>query len=121
MAAKGVLRTLEGGLVGFNCPGCKYLHVLRIEPKDNQPCWGFNGNYDKPTFTPSVLVTCGHYVLGYGKGSGAYCQFGCDDPTDGNPACCSICHSYVTDGNIQFLNDSTHELAGQTVPLTAKG
>jgi hypothetical protein len=27
------------------------------------------------------------------------------------------CHSFVTDGKIEFLNDSTHKLAGQTVPL----
>lgn len=27
------------------------------------------------------------------------------------------CHSYVTDGQIQFLTDSKHGLAGQTVPL----
>jgi hypothetical protein len=27
------------------------------------------------------------------------------------------CHSYVRDGKIEFLNDSTHKLAGQTVPL----
>ena len=27
------------------------------------------------------------------------------------------CHSFVTDGRIQFLSDSTHVLAGQTVDL----
>ena len=31
------------------------------------------------------------------------------------------CHSFVTDGRIQFLTDSTHTLAGQTVPLPAWG
>jgi hypothetical protein len=28
-----------------------------------------------------------------------------------------VCHSFVTDGRIQFLEDCTHELAGQTVDL----
>jgi hypothetical protein len=28
-----------------------------------------------------------------------------------------VCHSFVTDGRIQFLSDCTHELAGQTVDL----
>lgn len=28
-----------------------------------------------------------------------------------------ICHSFVTDGKIRFLNDCTHDLAGQTVDL----
>ncbi len=30
-----------------------------------------------------------------------------------------VCHSFVTDGQIQFLGDCTHKLAGQTVPLSA--
>jgi hypothetical protein len=28
-----------------------------------------------------------------------------------------VCHSFVIDGRIQFLSDSTHVLAGQTVDL----
>jgi len=28
-----------------------------------------------------------------------------------------VCHSFVTDGNIQYLGDCTHELAGQTIEL----
>jgi hypothetical protein len=28
-----------------------------------------------------------------------------------------ICHSFVTDGKIQFLNDCTHSLKDQTVDL----
>lgn len=28
-----------------------------------------------------------------------------------------VCHSFVTDGRIQFLSDCTHSLAGQTVDL----
>jgi hypothetical protein len=27
------------------------------------------------------------------------------------------CHSFVTDGRIQFLGDCTHHPVGQTVPL----
>ena len=29
----------------------------------------------------------------------------------------TVCHSFVTAGRIQFLEDSTHALAGQTVDL----
>ena len=29
----------------------------------------------------------------------------------------SRCHSFVTDGEVHFLNDCHHELAGKTVPL----
>lgn len=51
--------------------------------------WGFNFSDDSPTFTPSILAKNHRYV----------------------------CHSYVTDGRIQFLGDCTHNLAGKTVDL----
>lgn len=63
--------------------------------------WSFNGNYERPTFQPSVLVT----------------YDGPDAGQDGAPP--AVCHSFVTDGQIQFLGDCTHALAGQTVPLVA--
>lgn len=47
-----------------------------------------------PTFRPSVLVNGGR-------------------PNKTMPTC----HSFVTDGMIKFLNDCTHDLAGQTVAL----
>ena len=43
-----------------------------------------------PTLTPSVLV----------KSSSL-----------------GVCHHFVRDGQIQYLSDCTHNLAGQTVPL----
>lgn len=57
--------------------------------------WNFNGSLELPTFTPSMLV-------------------------EGSPAG-SRCHSYVTNGRIQFLGDSTHKLSGQTVDLPPIG
>lgn len=118
---RGVLRIVEGGSVLFRCPGCGHAHAVRVEPDGNKPCWGFNGDYDRPTFTPSVLVQSGHHVPGYGRGPGPHCQFGCDDPADPHPGCCTQCHSFVTDGRIQFLGDCTHALAGQTVQLPDPG
>jgi len=103
MARIGVLRTLEGGRIGFHCPGCRKPHVVNVSPGG----WGFNGNYERPTFTPSVLVTYN------GPDAGA-------DRGDGDRAPPAVCHSFVTDGQIQFLGDCTHALAGQTVPLTAE-
>ena len=120
MARIGVLRSVDNGCVLFHCPGCDHAHAVRIVPDGNKPYWTFNGDHERPTFSPSVLVTWGHHVPGYGRGPGPHCQFGCDDPDDGNPACCGVCHSYVRDGQIQFLGDCTHALAGQTVPLTAR-
>ncbi|GAN52632.1 hypothetical protein ME121_6810 [Methylobacterium sp. ME121] len=121
MARIGVLRTANNGSVLFHCPGCDQPHAVRVVSDGSKPCWGFNGDHERPAFSPSVLVTWGHHVPGAGgRGTGPHCQYGCDDPEDGNPACCGVCHSFVTDGRIQFLGDCTHALAGQTVPLSAR-
>lgn len=32
---------------------------------------------------------------------------------------CHTCHSFVRDGQIEFLSDCTHALAGKTVSLPA--
>lgn len=78
----------------FHCPGCDVSHDISINP-ERQPHWSWNGDITKPTFTPSILV---HYT--YGEEQKEY-----------------VCHSYVTDGSIQYLSDCTHEYAGKTVPL----
>lgn len=77
--------------VQFVCPGCKFPHYLPVNGKKNSlgAGWNFNGDEYKPTLTPSIMSKGG---------------FG-------------VCHSYVTDGKIQFLSDSTHELSGKTVEL----
>ena len=96
----------------FWCPGCKMAHqvTVRDDPKSQGPKWGYNGNPDAPTFTPSILVRTGHFVQPDGKH--------CDKSGDPEWPCnCSCCHSFVTDGQIQFLGDCTHALAGQTIPL----
>ena len=64
------------------CPGCESHHVY-----DER--WTYNGDDERPTFTPS-------YVIG-NRGF--------------------VCHSWLTDGQFRFLTDSTHELAGKTVPV----
>ena len=87
--------------VSFDCPGCKVGHQVTVAGKDYR--WQWNGSLDLPTITPSVLVTW-----------------------EANPNASPefkewhkkrVCHSFVTDGRIQFLGDCTHELAGQTVDL----
>lgn len=115
MGARGVLRTMAGGLVGFMCPGCKEMHQVRVDGQ-GRPAWGFNGDYDRPTFTPSVLIRTGHHISTHKAGDPCWCNF--EQRTRRKaPFACTICHSFVRDGQIQFLNDCTHALAGQTVPL----
>lgn len=70
----------------IECPACGCGHGF-----DSR--WSFNGDYEKPTFSPSMLVNANSPQLG------------------------PRCHSFVTDGKIQFLSDCTHEYAGQTLDL----
>jgi hypothetical protein len=83
----------EGGrLAWIFCPGCKMHHTFKLDtPQINGAIWNFNENVDNPTFNPSLLVFAS------------------------NPDC--RCHSFVCDGNIQFLDDCYHGLKNQTVNL----
>ncbi|WP_444452027.1 DUF6527 family protein [Rhodobacter capsulatus] len=98
------LRTLEGGGLMFRCPGCGETHAVRVG-EGSGPRWGWNGSGDAPTFTPSILVT-------WSEPSDVPEEF--DDTSKDIKR---ICHSFVTDGRIQFLSDCTHALSGQTVDL----
>jgi hypothetical protein len=104
-----IVRDGEGRLYGIrvNCPGCESgAHVLPVSwlPESEsiesphsagKPHWTFNGDFERPTFGPSVLSR------------GTY--------GEANEA--RVCHSFVRDGRIEFLSDCTHALAGQTVDL----
>lgn len=108
------LRSVEGGGLMFWCPGCDGAHMVHVGEGPG-PRWGYNGNPDAPTFTPSVLVKSGHYASGQ-EGKNCWCTF--EERTGRKSSfACSVCHSFVTDGRIQFLGDCTHALAGQTVDI----
>lgn len=115
MAARGVLRTGEGGQLLFWCPGCNCEHQVYVGDGPGTR-WGFNGDYERPTFTPSVLIQSGHYAPGHKAGS-CWCTYNAQRPDNPSPFKCYVCHSFVKNGQIQFLGDCTHALAGQTVPL----
>lgn len=80
---------MSDGLLIFNCPGCGCRHWVNINPNREGPKWSFNGDYDKPTFMPSIHVITPN----------------------------KVCHSYIKEGQIEFLEDSYHNLKGQTVDL----
>lgn len=63
-----------------HCPACGYEHPFTVG-SETRPNWTFNGDFDRPTFRPSMLCMP-------------------DGP--------KRCHSFVTDGRIQFLPDSWH-------------
>lgn len=111
-----VLRRLAGEQVAFWCPGCKDAHVIGVGPGG----WTWDGNAEAPTFAPSVLVRAGHYADGKrGEEHGCWCDWNAAHPDDPTRFACVVCHSFVRQGRIEFLSDSTHALAGQTVPLAS--
>lgn len=94
MAKLYKIQDWEPGLADlyFHCPGCKCDHGVWTT-RNEHPVWDFNGDMDKPTFKPSIMVTARYKGID------------------------NICHSIITDGKIAFQGDCTHDLAGQTVEL----
>ena len=102
------LRAMADGLVAFWCPGCDEAHTVRPRPAAS-PSWEFNGDGDRPTFAPSILVTGTQRLT-----DDEHARVMRGEHVEPRPL---VCHSFVRDGNIEFLGDCTHALAGQTVPL----
>lgn len=107
-----LLRGCLDGEVGYDqlwfvCPGCKHrgdgdshtgVHALPVnhagrpataQGASKRPFWDFNGNLEAPTLHPSILTKREGFV----------------------------CHSFLVDGHFQFLDDCTHPLKGQRVPM----
>lgn len=108
-----ILRSVTDNGLMFWCPGCDGPHVIH-HGEGAGPRWSWNGDVGKPTFSPSVLLQWDQWV-----------------PAATSPEMMEkirsgeivqtrehhVCHSFVTDGRIQFLSDCTHHLAGQTVEI----
>lgn len=80
-------------------PGPVYLQdrVIAVQTsgtRQGTPNWTWNGSTEKPTLKPSVLT---RWEGGDGK--------------------IMVCHSWITDGQVQFLSDTTHKYSGQTLDL----
>lgn len=86
-------KTTEETKFLFFCPGCQCAHYFDTK------IWTWNGDLNKPTVRASILTK---WNTGWAEGF-----VGKD----------VVCHSFVTDGKIQFLPDSTHSLSGQIVDL----
>lgn len=87
-----VKTTVDGAKI-FKCPGCDDYHTMIVTGELHRK-WGFNGDHEKPTFTPSILAS---YNWDEGEKE--------------------VCHSFVTDGKIQFLGDCTHAHANETLEI----
>lgn len=79
---------VKNGCGLFHCPGCKCAHRV---PVNGLYSWAWNGSENTPTLEPSL-------------------NYNMMDPA-------THCHSFVTEGRIQFLPDCFHALAGLTVDI----
>lgn len=86
------LRKCTDGSLHFFCPGCNTYHTVNIDP-NKLPFWKFNNDFESPTFEPSLNAK-------YQKNGKL-----------------QVCHSFVTDGKIFYLEDCTHHLAGRIVKM----
>lgn len=81
---------------GWWCPGCKCAHYINTDGGD-RPVWGFDGDLELPTIMPSyrefipAMPALGEYP---------------EMPEQ------IICHCWVQQGHIEFLNDCSHDLRG---------
>lgn len=91
------------GGYGHWCPGCNSGHEIDTEQPNSQGAkWSFNGDMERPTFSPSINIRWGKYA----------------DPNFVDERDISgICHYFIRNGRIEFCGDSTHALAGKTVDL----
>lgn len=85
----------------FWCPGCDSAHVV-------SDSWQVNT--ETATISPSVLVYSCEKLINEDLSGDAL-------TAPENVTTTPRCHSFVTNGQIQFLGDSTHALAGQTVEV----
>lgn len=97
-----MLRSLQGGRVAFWCPGCERVHSVGVAAPA-PVIWEWDGNADHPTFSPSLKVT----YPANPDADDAHAEWRAE----------RICHSFIRDGKIQFLPDSTHALSGETVTI----
>lgn len=103
------------GAILFWCPGCDEAHHFRVTPGRNGAVWTWNGDENSPTVQPSILVRSVRPIQN-GKPLRSHEYNGPYPPTEGifDPF---ICHSFIREGRIEFLNDCSHEMSGQTIEL----
>lgn len=98
-----------GKTLMFYCPACSETHGVNIEGNSSkEPQWIFNGDVNKPTFSPSVRVS-------WTEPSDNENEF--DDTTKDKQICC---HFFVTNGMISYCGDCTHEFKNRIVPMVEK-
>lgn len=126
MKAKPVRIAKEGGFeqcpveecthVELKLPGPTgrvHLPVILRGTRSGTGCWTWNGDCEKPTLKPSVKHTAGHFI----SPDSCWCKYFKEHPEEKPVFHCFLCHTWITDGKAQYLDDCSHELRGQTSEL----
>lgn len=98
-----VLRSVKGGGYTFWCLGCEEYHQINT----NKVQWEFNGDLEKPTFSPSYLTWLDPNPNANVERKPEWEKFRLG----------FRCHSYIKEGKIEYLGDCTHKLAGKIVDM----
>lgn len=109
--------------LSFWCQGCNEAHHVWLTHPQYEN-WTWNGDRERPVIQASVLISSGHYARSY-DGIHCWCTYNKRQLEKGlkpAPFTCQRCHSFVgyngaQPGQIYFLPDSTHALAGQVLDL----
>lgn len=89
----------------FWCPGCGHGHVFWCGSGFAHPQhWSFNGNFEKPTFSPSLRM----FVRVAKEVDGKLVDTG-EQKTH--------CHLHVVDGELKYCSDNPHAMNGKTIPM----
>lgn len=104
----------------LHLPGPTGIHTLPVMIKGSREGtgnWTWNGDIEKPTLKPSVLVMAGHFAPNFRNGDACWCTYYKNHPEETPLFHCFLCHTWINDGMAQFLSDSSHELSDKTVEL----
>jgi len=102
----------EASFVELKMPGPipqRILPVILKGQREGTNSWTWNGDIEKPTLRPSILTKKVRDMT-----NEEYAKAMAGETLDIDWI---ICHTWVNDGKVQFLDDCSHELAGSVVDL----
>lgn len=119
--AQGPRAKLREGNLGIYCPACKYHHHVNVDGRAPAgKSWHWNGDLDHVTLEPSLLCRSIDLARMSEADEAEYIRQTKEHGTEWvltHSPFRTVCHSFVRNGQIQYLADCTHHLAGLTVPI----
>lgn len=76
------------GWIAHWCDACQMLHELPTQHSNESCHWEWDGQTHRPTLSPSIRTEC-----------------------------TQVCHYYLREGWLHYLNDSSHAYAGRVIAL----